>query len=335
MTMSLRPDELRFNSDNDANAPDKVLIAEDDPVFRHALETWLKRWNYHVVAVDNGLDAWNALQRENAPQMAILDWVMPVVDGIELCRRVRRHEHGRYLYIVLVTARDNKHDVVAGLEAGADDYLTKPFNVDELRARIRAGARILQLQDALLRAREALQFEADHDHLTGVWNRGAILDLLRRETQRHLRDGTPLGVMMADLDHFKKVNDFSGHLIGDVVLHESARRMAAAVRNYDWVGRYGGEEFLILLPGCDAQDLAASAERIRSSISDRPIETRAGPIVITVSIGVVSTMPAAQPAPGYEALLCAADLALYSAKANGRNRVEIGSASQAAAHGAQ
>src|SRR5579864_2722773 len=180
-----------------------ALIAEDDPVFRRILESWFKRWDYRVTAVENGLDAWKILQSEGAPQLAILDWMMPGMDGIELCRRIRSCEQGPYRYVLLLTAKDDKQDVVAGLEAGADDYLTKPFDVDELRARVRAGKRILDLQAALIRAKDDLQFAAAHDALTGLWNRGAIIDLLKREVSRRQRTGDALGVIMADIDYFK------------------------------------------------------------------------------------------------------------------------------------
>jgi two-component system, cell cycle response regulator len=309
---------------------DAVLVAEDDPVFRHVLEYWLKKWNYRVTSVENGLDAWNILQKVDSPQMAILDWMMPAMDGVELCRRLRRLEGQRYHFVLLVTSKDNKQDVVAGLSAGADDYLTKPFNVDELRARIRTGERILHLQDALIRVHEALQFEAAHDPLTGLWNRGAILELLEREVQLQQRSGNALGLMMVDLDHFKQVNDTQGHMVGDVVLRESAHRMAASVRNYDWVGRYGGEEFLIVVPGCDADALGASAERLRASVAAPPVETTAGPVSMTLSIGIVSAMPPGPSALSVEKLLYAADTALYLAKANGRNRVETAGRSRAA-----
>ena len=245
-----------------AQTLDAVLVAEDDPVFRHVLEYWLKKWDYRVTSVENGLDAWNILQKVDSPQMAILDWMMPAMDGVELCRRLRRQEGQRYHFVLLVTSKDDKQDVVAGLSAGADDYLTKPFNVDELRARIRTGERILHLQDALIRAHEALRFEAAHDPLTGLWNRGAILELLEREVQLHQRTGSALGLMMVDLDRFKQVNDTQGHMVGDVVLRESAHRMAASVRNYDWVGRYGGEEFLIVVPGCDADALLVERGKV-------------------------------------------------------------------------
>ena len=297
-----------------------VLIAEDDPIFRHVLQSWLQRWNYRVTAVGNGLDAWKALQEKDAPKMAVLDWIMPGMDGIELCRKVRQAQ-GPYRYLLLLTAKDNKQDVVAGLEAGADDYLTKPFDVDELRARVRAGKRILDLQDALIHARDALQFEAAHDPLTELWNRGAIMDTLKRELQRQQRSKEPLGIMMADVDHFKTINDSHGHLVGDAVLQEVARRLAAAVRGYDAVGRFGGEEFLILMPGCDNNHLVALAERLRQALADRPIQTAAGETPVTLSIGAVCVSTG--PDLDIEDLLRAADGALYSAKAKGRNRIEI------------
>lgn len=308
--------------DKQASSIDAVLIAEDDPIFRHLLQSWLQRWNYRVIAVENGLDAWNALQLENSPQMAILDWMMPGLDGVEVCRRIRHQAHGPYRYTLLLTAKDNKKDIVTGLEAGADDYLTKPFDVDELRARIRSGKRILELQDALLRAHQALQFEAAHDPLTGLWNRGAILDLLRSETTRHQRTGNSLGVMMLDIDNFKQINDQHGHLIGDSVIQEVAKRLKAAAHPYDSIGRYGGEEFLILVPSCGGSDLAASAERLRTSATEPSIQTAVGEVRTTISIGVVAASPLTGEDAEYEALLRASDAALYRAKAQGRNRVE-------------
>lgn len=303
---------------------DTVLIAEDDPVFRHLLRSWLVKWRYQVISANDGNDAWNILQQDDAPKMAILDWMMPGIDGIELCRRVRDREHGLYHYLLLLTAKDEKQDVVAGLEAGADDYLTKPFNLDELRARVRAGRRILELQDALIKAQDALRFEAAHDPLTGLWNRAAILSALQRELQRSARTRVPLGILMADIDYFKKVNDSYGHLVGDTVLREVAHRLANGVRGYDAVGRYGGEEFLIVLPGCSSADLAASAERLRSCIADQAIVTATGPLSLTLSMGIASAeLSHNVESPDYELLVHAADEALYTAKRNGRNRVEV------------
>jgi two-component system, cell cycle response regulator len=307
-----------------------ALIAEDDPIFQRILVSWFKKWDYSVTAVENGLDAWEVLQRDDAPQLAILDWMMPGMDGIELCRKIRSHGRGPYRYVLLLTVKDDKQDLIEGLEAGADDYLTKPFDVDELRARVRAGKRILDLQAALIHAQDDLQFAAVHDALTGLWNRGAIFDLLRREVSRRQRNGDPLGVIMADIDYFKKVNDTHGHLVGDVVLQEVTRRLAAGVRPYDAVGRYGGEEFLIVFPGCAAGNLLIGAERLRQSVADLPVETRAGPIAVTLSLGLASVERDDKQMLDCEALLRTADEALYAAKARGRNRVEIGPIAQAA-----
>jgi len=304
------------------SSPDTVLIAEDDPIFRRVLQTWLQKWNYRVTALDNGADAWHALQQDDGPQMAILDWMMPGLDGIEICRRIRRLKKGPYKYVLLLTAKGGKEDVVAGLDAGADDYLTKPFDVNELRARVRAGKRILELQDALMKAHSELQFEAAHDHLTGLWNRGAIMDLLHRETQRSARIGEPLGVIMADLDHFKQINDSYGHPTGDAVLQEVAHRLLESVRNYDYVGRYGGEEFLIVLAECAPSDLIVTAERMRTYVSEKPFDTNSGSIPVTISIGVAAQRLLGSELRREEELVRAADTALYCAKANGRNRVE-------------
>jgi two-component system cell cycle response regulator len=299
-----------------------ALIAEDDPIFRRILESWFNRWDYSVTAVENGLDAWEILQREDAPQLAILDWMMPGMDGIELCRRIRSRNQGPYRYVLLLTAKDDKQDVVAGLEAGADDYLTKPFDVDELRARVRAGKRILDLQAALMRAQGDLQFEAAHDRLTAIWNRGAILDLLKGEMERTRRNDDSLGIIMVDIDFFKKVNDTYGHLVGDAVLQEVGHRLASGLRSYDSVGRYGGEEFLAVVPGCDLLNLEVAAERLRCRIADQAVETTAGPVPVTISLGLAAAQAIESKLIDRERLLRSADEALYSAKAQGRNRVE-------------
>jgi two-component system cell cycle response regulator len=314
----------------EASSLNAVLIAEDDPIFRRILESWFKRWDYGVTAVDDGAEAWEVLQKEDAPQLAILDWMMPGMDGIELCRRIRSRDQGLYRYVLLLTAKDDKQDVIAGLEAGVDDYLTKPFDVDELRARVRAGKRILDLQAALIHAKDDLQFAAAHDPLTGLWNRGAILDLLKREVSRRQRSRDPLGVIMADIDYFKKINDTHGHLVGDAVLQEVTRRLAFGVRPYDVVGRYGGEEFLVVFPGCNAANLIIGAERLRHCIADQPIETSVGQIAVTLSLGLSSVEEDEKETLDCEAFLRNADEALYAAKARGRNRVETSPASQAA-----
>jgi two-component system cell cycle response regulator len=301
----------------------RVLIAEDDPIFRHVLQRWLQSWDYQVVATENGLTAWNVLSQADAPRMAILDWMMPELDGIELCRRIRKKEAGNYHYVLLLTARDNKKDILTGFEAGADDYLTKPFDSAELRARVRAGRRILELQAALMTSQRELQIEATHDRLTGIYNRGVLLDRLESELQRRHRKGEPLGVIIADIDHFKQVNDTYGHLVGDTVLRETARRLASAVRTYDAVGRYGGEEFVVVVPECNRFDLIVLAERLRQAVTSCTVETCAGPLSVTISLGLACVESGRIAHSGCEEILRDADSALYAAKSNGRNRVEI------------
>src|ERR1019366_1932009 len=169
----------------------------------------------------------------------------------EVCCEARKRVASAYAYILLVTSKEDKQDVIQGLEAGADDYLTKPFFPEELRARLRVGLRILELEDKLVTASNVLQYKATHDELTGLLNRASIDELLRRELERAKRGGGVCGVIFADVDHFKSVNDKLGHAAGDAVLCQAAQRLTAGVRGYDAVGRYGGEEFLIVLPGCD------------------------------------------------------------------------------------
>jgi diguanylate cyclase (GGDEF)-like protein len=259
--------------------------------------------------------------------MALLDWMMPGQNGVDVCRALRKQRPAPYTYILLLTAKDAKESVVEGLESGADDYLTKPFNPQELKARIRVGLRVLELEDNLVQAREAMRFKATHDTLTGVWNRGAILETLDREISRSRRERLPLGVLIADLDHFKSINDTYGHLTGDAVLREVTRRMQIQVRPYDAVGRYGGEEFLILLPGCGGSETREKAERLREAIVQIPVETPTGTLRITMSVGAVAAGD--WPDETANRILQMADLALYRAKEEGRNRsVMAGAAEQ-------
>jgi two-component system cell cycle response regulator len=305
----------------------QVLIADDDNVSRRMLARTLESWHYEVISACDGNEAWRILERDGAPQLVILDWMMPGMTGPAVCRELRRRSREPYTYVLLLTARTEKQDLIDGLESGADDYLTKPFDAQELRVRLRAGLRILELQAQLLAAREALREQATRDPLTCLWNRCSILDILTREVSRANREGTGVGVIMADLDHFKKVNDTYGHLAGDAALREAARRMQASVRAYDAVGRYGGEEFLIVLPGSGNSNAMQFAERLREKICGEPITVPEGSLMATVSLGVTAWKRGAYPTP--EMLLRAADEALYRAKASGRNRVEWTSLSRA------
>jgi two-component system, cell cycle response regulator len=299
----------------------RVLIAEDDPVSRRVLQAHLSKWGYEVVVTADGADAWKVLQGNDLPSLAILDWMMPSMDGIEVIRRLRGRGDPSYVYVILLTAKSQKEDIVAGLEAGADDYLVKPFDAHELRARIRTGKRILDLQRELLAVQAALREEATHDPLTKAWNRAGILEILQRECARAQRQQASLGVVMADLDHFKPINDTYGHMAGDEVLREIVRRMTASVRSYDSIGRYGGEEFVVVFPDCGAESAFQRADQLRRDITTRPVETSSAPVSVTASLGVAASDQGH--CGSYEVLLRAADSALYRSKAAGRNQTTL------------
>lgn len=299
----------------------KILIADDDALSRRLLERTLLRAGYEVVAVVNGRQAVENLSGPDTPRLVLLDWMMPELDGPGVCREIRNRRDQSYVYMILLTSRESKQDVIAGLESGADDYLIKPFVADELKARLRTGERILHLEDRLVEAREQMRFKATHDHLTSLWNRGVILDLLGRELTRSQRENVCTALILGDLDHFKDINDRYGHLVGDQVLREVARRLLHSVRSYDFVGRYGGEEFLIVLNNCRPDSALARAEEIRKSICTRPVQTDVGPLEVTMSSGLLrSTDWGHRPA---EDLIHEADSALYAAKTAGRNRVQV------------
>ena len=297
----------------------RVLIAEDDAIFRRILESTLGKWGYEVVAAVDGGEAWSILQSPASPKLVVLDWMMPGLDGVEICRRVRQEQTKPYTYILLLTAKGKREDLITALEAGADDFVVKPFNPLELKGRLRAGARILDLQDELLAAREELHYLATHDSLTGLWNRSAVLDQLNRALARSERQRVPLAVAIADVDHFKTVNDTYGHSIGDAVLREIAARMTASVRPYDTVGRYGGEEFLIIFEGCNAPEAIQLAERLCSRVSLEQIRVGDVSLSGTISLGI-ATVPTATPGIA-DALIRTADVGLYAAKRRGRNCV--------------
>jgi two-component system, cell cycle response regulator len=297
----------------------KVLVAEDDATSRTLLSRTLLRAAYEVAAVENGEEALTALMKEEAPRLALLDWVMPLKDGVEVCREIRRRNVANYTYLILVSSRESKEDIVAGLEAGADDYITKPCNTDELKARLRTGLRILQSEDRLVEARENMRFQATHDVLTTLWNRGAILELLLMELGRSRREASCTAVMMCDIDHFKSINDRFGHAAGDDVLRDVSKRFQNAVRTYNMVGRYGGEEFLIVLNRCNPESAVSRAEHLRQAIGGKPIAAGSESLQVTISLGLALSLDYRN--CSVEEIVHEADTALYAAKESGRNCV--------------
>jgi diguanylate cyclase (GGDEF)-like protein len=297
-----------------------VLLADDDPVLRAIVQRLLESWHYTCIPAVDGNDAWDKLQDSNAPNLVILDWEMPGKSGVEIIAKLRAAARpNTYSYILLLTSK-GAGKVFEALTLGADDYLTKPFDPQELRGRLYVGTRILALQRELVSAYEAANYQASHDHLTGLLNRRVLVSFAQQELDRSGREGRPVTAILCDVDHFKQVNDTQGHFTGDKVLVEVAERVRSACRSYDQVGRYGGEEFLVIAANCDAAEAAKVAERIRQDVSEHPIKLENGQSLnCTLSLGVA----VASPNVSLEELLNAADEALYEAKHNGRNCWEM------------
>jgi two-component system, cell cycle response regulator len=297
----------------------KILLADDDRVALRLIESQIERWGFKAVLAGDGQAAWDALDKPDGPRIAILDWMMPKLDGPQVCAKLRASGREDYVYILLLTSRGGRDDIAAGLEAGADDYLVKPFDPVELRARLGVAQRVVGFSQGLLSANAMLKTAALTDELTGLLNHGAVMGRLREEVSRHSRTGLPLGILMSDIDHFKVFNDSYGHCAGDRVLEVVARAILSACRPYDIVGRYGGEEFLILLPATGRVQTALVAERVRASVAAAPASYEGAHLHVTMSVGT-SCLEAGK-ASTAESLLKDADDALYSAKASGRDRV--------------
>jgi two-component system, cell cycle response regulator len=299
----------------------QVLVVDDSAVYRKLIGDHLRSWGFGVSLAETGSEAWRILEQPEAPKLVLLDWVLPDLDGIEICLRIRRAGSSRpYVYVILLTSNEGRQNMLDAMRAGADDYLVKPFDELELKARLLVGKRILDLQEELVSARESMRHAATHDSLTGLLNRGEIVDMLERELERSRRDHQPLGVILGDIDHFKSVNDTLGHLFGDEALREIGRRLRAQLRVYDGVGRYGGEEFLMVLPNCDLPDAMLRANELREIIARAPVLCSGEERLITMSMGVA--VSSCDKKNEVEALLKQADAGLYEAKEKGRNRIE-------------
>ena len=299
----------------------KVLVADDQPLDRSILQITLDKWGYEVIECSDGEVALNLLLEEGSPQLAILDWMMPGLTGPEVITKLRERDTQRYTYALLLTTKDLKTDLIEGLEAGADDYIVKPVDMHELQMRLRAGRRVIELQSQLIKTQEELRIQATHDSLTGLWNRASIMDILSRESAMSQRENLPLGIIMVDLDYFKKINDSYGHITGDTVLREAAKRILSGIRLYDSVGRYGGEEFLIIAHNSDLLKTKEIAERVRGMMADTTMKVSGYDGNITISLGGTSIVVTKDTKS--DDVINAADSAMYKAKESGGNSVEM------------
>ncbi|ETR68571.1 MAG: response regulator receiver modulated diguanylate cyclase [Candidatus Magnetoglobus multicellularis str. Araruama] len=296
----------------------KILVADDSEMTRMILQGRLSQWGYDIVNAGDGYEAWDMLQKKDKPRMILLDWMMPNMNGIELCKKIRKQIKEPYIYIILLTAKKGKEHLIEAMEAGADDFITKPFDPHILKVRLRAGYRITRLQDELIDAREELRIQATHDSLTQLFNRSALMNMMTREISRSQRDNSSIGIIMIDIDHFKSINDNHGHLIGDDVLKILAEQMKQCTRRYDTIGRYGGEEFIIVLPQCGKTEVHTVAERLRQQVCQQPYETSVGAIDVTISLGATWITPSDQDCAN-ENIIRVVDKGLYAAKHKGRN----------------
>jgi len=298
----------------------KILIAENDLTSRRILETILVKWGYEVISVADGNEAWDKLQKADAPKLAVIDWMMPGIEGVEICKKLREKEKDeeQYTYLILLTSKGSKENIVHGMEAGADDYIVKPFDQHELRERISAGQRIIQLLSELEAAKQDLLLLSRTDPLTGALNRRAILLQIETEISRAKRENKRVSLSLLDIDYFKKINDTYGHMAGDDVLRECVKRIDSVIRMYDSLGRFGGDEFLIVLPDTEEVGAYTMGERVRSVIDDRDILINGSSIYVTISLGTVTW----DGNGSVDDMIARADKALYQAKKNGRNRVE-------------
>lgn len=299
----------------------RVLVAEGDRDTRLRLLHLLREWGFYVVAATDGIEALGVVELQQPADLFFINRSLAGMNGIELCQRIcdRFSEHSPY--IVITGRPTGRQVVVESLESGATEYLTTPFDEQELRARLIVAVRTLDRRDYLISSREQFRDQATRDALTGVWNRRGILEILERDLDGAEQNGRTTGILMLDLDHFKNVNDAHGHLAGDFVLQETARRLCRKLRTYDCLGRYGGEEFLIVVPATNEKELCELAERIRASTESEPIPT--GPINfrITFSIGAAIAKPGER---SKAKVIAVADEALYKAKKLGRNRIVFG-----------
>jgi diguanylate cyclase (GGDEF)-like protein len=302
--------------------PIKVLLVDDDDLVVARLNNLVAAAGFEI---DTALDGAAALEclKQSFSSIVIMDLRMPGMDGLALCRTIREGTWPGYVYILLLTAQDAEDDILAGLDAGADDYLSKKSSSAHLLARLRTGQRILALERSLKEALAEKRRLTMTDALTGAPNRRYFQRRLSRELERIRRFGGDLCLMSLDIDRFKSINDRYGHASGDAVLQEFVRRITQCLpRNTDWCARMGGEEFAVVLEETNLVGAKLVAERLREAIANAPMRTRAGMVNVTVSIGV-SALESAGREFSVESLMNLADTCLYASKEDGRNRVTL------------
>jgi diguanylate cyclase (GGDEF)-like protein len=310
-----------------ASLPWRILLVDDEPTQRLIMARFLRRAGYDVETAGNGREALERL-KDGGFQLLITDWEMPEMDGATLCSAVRSSQFKGYVYTILLTARDAKAHIVAGLQSGADDYLTKPVDEPELIARLNTGKRIVELERNLRDANDGLRVANEEnrrlsitDALTGAYNRRYLMDQLPREIERAARYGRELSVIMCDVDHFKKINDTFGHLAGDEVLKQFVEILQRSIRSSDWVTRYGGEEFVIVLPETSVASAETAAEHLRDQVSKHAFHLDGAIRTVTASFGVTGWRTSPFAGTTLDAVIAACDAGIYSSKAAGRNRV--------------
>ena len=300
----------------------RILLVDDEPTQRLIMARLLKRAGYSVEVAGNGKEALGKIAAGDF-QLMITDWEMPVMDGIALCRELRATPGKGYIYTILLTARDAIEHVVTGLQSGADDYLTKPVIEPELMARLSTGKRIVTLERSLRAANEENRRLSITDPLTGAYNRRYLTEQLPREIERAARYGRQLATVMCDVDHFKRINDTQGHLVGDDVLRWFFVQLQKGVRASDWVARYGGEEFLIVLPETNVANAAVAAEHLRTQLAATPFPGASGELSVTASFGVAGWQNNVPQGATFDALVARCDEGVYASKAAGRNHVTV------------
>lgn len=308
---------------NDDKFP--ILITEDDRATQLLLTKTLAKEGYEVVTASNGKEAL-ALFKKFRFRIVLTDWMMPEMSGIELCKAIRKSDGQGYVFIVLLTANDKKDDVIKGLMAGADDYLTKPINHAELMARLNTGRRILSLEESLKTAIADIQVLSVTDPLTGCYNRSYLMENLEYEIKRAVRYQRPFSIVFSDIDHFKSVNDTYGHQVGDRTLIEFVQCIMGSIRlDLDWITRYGGEEFLLVLPETDLEGAMVLTERLKEKIAQLEMKIHDNVLKITSSFGVVTYNPRISgKVVTCDDMINLADNYLYQSKAGGRNRITSG-----------